>query len=429
MSILVAILALSFLIVVHEFGHFIVAKLSGIKVLDFSLFMGPKLFSFRKGETLYSIRLIPLGGYVRMEGEEQKSDDLRAYNNKPVLVRAAVIAAGPVMNIITAIILITIITSVAGYSTNEVDFVAPTTAAAEARIQAGDRIVSYDNKKVYHPNDIGLFVYGTKGKPVNVEIERNNEKRTVVVKPETIPAERYILGFGPQKGYGEGSNAVKTVQEDSDAFKAGLKPGDVITRLNDMPIENNRQIRDFMAVNKGNAVNVTIDRGGEEEVLKITPIVTKGQEMYEVGMDFKSTKSGLVSTVKNSAIYAYALSRNVYYSLAWLVTGKVSLDQMSGPVGIVNAIGDVVEMSPTLSDRILNLLNVVAFISINLGLFNLIPFPALDGSKLILLAVEGIRRKAIPPEKEAFISLIGLVLLVMLMIFATYNDILRLSGG
>jgi len=136
-----------------------------------------------------------------------------------------------------------------------------------------------------------------------------------------------------------------------------------------------------------------------------------------------------VNIVKHSAIYSYSVARYVYNSLTWLISGRVSLKQLSGPVGIVSVIGDVVETGPNIGEILLNLLNISALISINLGLFNLIPFPALDGSKLILLLVEKIRRKPLPPEKEALISMIGLALLVMLMLFATYNDILRLRGG
>ena len=145
-------------------------------------------------------------------------------------------------------------------------------------------------------------------------------------------------------------------------------------------------------------------------------------------MSFKHLKGGVVETFKQSAAYSFSIARTVAYSLSWLITQRVSLKEMSGPVGIVTAIGDVVHYSPTFMDKLLNLMNFTALISINLGLFNLIPFPALDGSKLIILAIEGIRRKALPPEREAIISLVGLALLVMLMIFATFNDVLRMTG-
>ncbi len=427
MNIFIAILALSFLIIVHEFGHFIVAKMSGIKVLEFSLFMGPKLFGVQKGETLYSIKLIPLGGYVKMEGEEQESDDSRAYSKKPVLVRAAVIAAGPIMNLLMAIIMITIITSVSGYRTTEIGDILAGSPAEQAGLQIGDKIVSYGEKRVYHPMDVSLFTYGTKGKPVDIDIIRDGTKKTILVEPDIIPKEQYLLGFSPMSYYGTDSNIVANVDENSETYKAGLRKGDKIIELNNTKVSSNKEIGSFMSVNKDKPVQVKVLRNENEVVITIKPRIN-GQEQYIVGVGFTGGKSGIIESVKQSAIYSYSLSRNIFYSLVWLVTGNIGMDQMSGPVGIVTTIGDIVEASPTFADRILGLLNITGFISLNLGLFNLIPFPALDGSKLVLLAVEGIRRKAIPPEREAIISLVGLALLIMLMIYATYNDILRLFG-
>lgn len=429
MQFVLAIIALSFLIIIHELGHFLVAKFSGIKVHEFALFMGPKLFSIQRGETMYSLRAIPLGGYVKMEGEEEASEDARAFNRKPVLVRAAVIAAGPIANLVTAIIIITILTMVSGYSTTRLSSVEPTSAAQEAGLKPGDTIVRYDNKSILHPADLSLFLFGTKGKPVEVEAIRDGKSFTTRLSPEIIAQNRYILGFRPNKAYGEGSNIVKAVEEDSPAYAAGLRPGDKIVRINATVIANNKDIRNFLNGNKGEAVKVTVEREGKQLSFSANPVMTKDQEQYDIGMEFERSSGGIVNSVKNSAILTYSISRNVYYSLAWLVSGKVSFNQLSGPVGIVNTIGDVVQQSPTLLVKTLSLLNLTAFISINLGLFNLVPFPALDGSKLIILLIEGVRRKAIPPEKEAMISLIGLALLVMLMIFATYNDLLRLISG
>jgi regulator of sigma E protease len=429
MNIFVAILALSFLIIVHEFGHFIVAKLSGIKVLEFSLFMGPKLVGFQKGETLYSIRLIPLGGYVKMEGEEAESNDDRAYNRKPVHIRAAVIAAGPIMNLVIAVLIYLLITAVAGYSTNKVEFVEPESPAYMAGIQKGDQILSYDGKTVYRPMDYQIALLMSKGKTADVEIKRGNEIKEVNLVPEIIPANRYIIGYSPKKGFGEGSNEIASVSEGGPASKAGLKKGDRIVNLNGTEVSSYRDIRSFIKQNQGNKIDVTVLRNGETKKFTITPIRDKNEESYDVGIySFGWAKGGAGDTVKQSFINAYSNSRNIYYSLVGLLTGKFSFNQMSGPIGIVSVIGEVVQQSVSVKEIVLNLLNLTAFISINLGLFNLIPFPALDGSKLVILAVEGIRRKAIPPEKEAFISLVGLALLIMLMIFATYNDVLRLFG-
>ncbi|HHV98134.1 MAG TPA: RIP metalloprotease RseP [Clostridiaceae bacterium] len=426
MSILVAVIALSLLIIIHELGHFIVAKLSDIKVLEFSLFMGPKLFSVKRGETEYSLRAIPLGGFVKMEGEEEASDDERAFNRKPILTRAAVIAAGPIMNLIAALVTIIIILSFTGYYVPRVQGVKPGSPAYSAGIRDGDMILTYGGKRILHPSDIFLFAYGTKGAPVDVKVLRDGKTEIFRLEPEIIPENRYILGFVPKADYGPGSNVVAdTGREQEGPFK----PGDEIRMLNDTRVSEGREIREYLKTNGGKPIKVTVLRDGQEMVIDITPQVTRGEESYGLGFGYASERGGFFSIIKNSVYYALSIARNVYYSITWLITGRISLSQLSGPVGIVTTIGDVVEQSPTFVDKIQGLLSFMAFIGINLGMVNLIPIPALDGSKLLLLAVEGIRRKAIPPEKEAFISLVGFVLLIMLMIFTTYNDILRTVRG
>lgn len=429
MQFVLAVFALSFLIIVHEIGHFVVAKLSGIKVHEFSLFMGPKLFGIRKGETLYSIRLVPLGGFVRMEGEEEASDDARAYNKKPLHIRAAVAVAGPVMNLLVAVIILSIVFSAVGFRTTVVDRVVEGSAAYKAGIQKGDRIISYDNKRIYHPMDIGLFMFANKGAPAQVEIFRGKEKLTKAITPKKIPAQkRYILGFVPMESEGKNSNVVSDIVPGSNAARAGLKAGDRIIALNGRPVKSRQDIGKFMSENKGDSIDVTVLRDGSEITLKVLPTLDQMPEQIDVGMDYENRYGGILEVVNSAFTYTFSTVRSVYYSIIWLITGTVSLSHMMGPVGIVTTIGDVVRQSPTLSMVILSLLNITAFISINLGVMNLIPFPALDGSKLLLMAIEGIRRKAIPPEKEAFISLVGFVLLIMLMIFTTYNDILRIGG-
>lgn len=430
MNILIAILALSFLIIVHELGHFAVAKLTGIKVHEFSLFMGPKLFSFQKGETVYSVRAVPLGGFVKMEGEEQESTDARAFNRKPLHVRAAVIAAGPIMNILVAVLILSIALSFTGYNTTTVEQVVPDSPAYKIGIQKGDVITGYSQKKIYHPMDMFLFLFGTKGKPAQIDWMRDNQTYSDTITPEIIAENRYILGFSTESEYGADSNVVKTVDAGYPSFEAGLQPGDVIVRLNDREVASKKEIRNYLSENKDKPLTVWVRRNGEEKPLKkVVPVMQKAPEQYDMGIAFESRRGDFADIVKNSVVYSYSIARNVYYSLSWLLTGKISLTQMSGPVGIVNTIGDVVEKSPTMLFKIVNLFYLIALISINLGLFNLIPFPALDGSKLLLIVVEGVRRKAIPPEKEAFISMVGFVLLIMLMIFTTYNDILRIFGG
>lgn len=190
MKILMIILAFNFILIIHELGHFIVAKLSKIKVEEFSLFIGPKLFSITRGETTYSIRLFPVLAYVKMEGEDEESASENAFYKKPVWVRAAVIAAGPLANIISALIIITIYYSISGYQTMNVSEISQNSAAYNAGLEVGDKIVEYDNKRVYQPLDVIQFLYISKGKPAEVKVSRNGEIYNLTMEPEIIPSEK-----------------------------------------------------------------------------------------------------------------------------------------------------------------------------------------------------------------------------------------------
>ncbi len=427
MGILMALLALSFLIIVHELGHFTVAKLSGIKVLEFSLFMGPKLFGIQKGETLYSIRLIPLGGYVKMEGEEEESQDKRAFNKKPVRTRAAVIFAGPLMNLIAAVAIFFVVFSVSGYNTNIAGAVVEDSPAYKAGIKAGDQIVKYDGKSVYDSMDMLTFLFVTKGRPVNLEVIRDGQTINTAVAPKVYPQEdRYILGFSPKISEGADSNVVAAISKDSPAAAIGLTIDDRIVRINDREITSRIDVNNYLNSNKNNPVVVTVIRDGREITLgTMVPMLQKIPEQYSLGLELLHVKGGAADTIKQSFVSCYSTTRQMLYSIGWLIKGEVSADNMMGPIGIVGSISEVVDQSPRISVALLQLLNISALISINLGVFNLIPFPALDGSKLLILFIEGIRRKPIPADKEAAISMVGFVILITFMLFTAYNDILR----
>lgn len=430
MNIILAILAFNFIVIAHELGHFIVAKLSDIKVLEFSLFVGPKLFSIKRGETEYSLRLFPILAYVRMEGEEEESDNERAFNKKPLHIRAAVIAAGPLSNIIIAIVVLSIVFSITGFTTTKLDYVEADSPAYEASLQKDDIILKYDGKRVYHPMDVVQFVYVYKGKPAEVEVLRDGKKFTAYITPEVIPErELYLIGVSVENINGELSNVISQVIPNSPAEAAGIMPGDKVVKLNDVSVSKKADIDNFMKENKANPVKMTIERNNSQIVLDITPYVEKIPEQYYVGIEFEARKGNLFETVRNSISYAYSTIRSVVYSIGWLITGRAPLSQIMGPIGIVSEIGNVVEQGTTLADKLIYLLNIAAFISIAMGAMNLVPFPALDGNKLLLILVEVVRKKPIPPEKEAVISTIGFIILILLALFTVYNDTLRLIRG
>lgn len=428
MNWVIAIIALNFIILIHELGHFLVAKRSGIGVNEFSLFLGPKVYSVKKGETVFSIRSIPVGAYVALEGEEDSSQNERAFNNKPMHVRAAVIIAGPLVNLVAAVILLTVVFSIVGFDTTKVKSVVENSPAFIAGIQAGDQIVKYDQKNVFNPMDVFTFISISKGKTAEIVVKRNKDLKKVLITPQIIPGDRYILGFVSQTEYGEDSNLVKNVVEGSPAKKGGIKAGDRIIQLNDQTVTNKETITRYLSANKNKPVKVKILRNNSVIDLTITPKLEKGPEQYFVGISFKSEHGNLITNLKESLKATGSNIISVVRTFKWLITGKINIKQLMGPVGIASAISDVVGNGPSLKFIIINLLTICANISAVLGASNLIPFPALDGARLLVLSLGMIKGKElISAEKENMISVIGLCILVSLGIYTIINDLLRIN--
>lgn len=343
MQVIVGLIILSVLIILHELGHFIMAKLTGIKVLEFSLFMGPRIFGKRIGETEYSIRAIPLGGFVRMEGEEAESNDERAFLNKPVWVRALVIMGGPVLNIIYAIIAIV------------------------------------------------LFTYMTLG---------------------------YYL-----------APVVSELVSGYPAEKAGLQVGDRIWKVDDETIYTYLQLNVYISTSGGKEIKVFVDRKGDDPII-IKPTYVPGENRHMIGIR-PTEKSDFLGFIGYGAMQSLWISKMTLQQLGLLLTGGVSADTLTGPVGIVSELSRaaVQGAKETLKDVFARLIYYSALISLSLGILNLLPVPALDGSKLVILGVEAIRGKPIPPKKEAYITMVGFGLLLMLMVYVSINDIRRIIFG
>lgn len=334
MSIFYTLVILCVLVFVHEFGHFAVAKLSGIKVHEFAIGMGPQVISRCVGETRYSIRLFPIGGFVAMEGEDEASEDERAFCNKSVLARMAVTFAGPAMNFIFAAIFFMIAFMFFGMpATNGLvgDFEA-VSPAAEAGMMKGDVIVSLDEEQIANWDDLALFMQG--------------------VQP----------GDAVQVGY--------------------MRGGELYT--------------------------VTVTTGLNEETGGAMLGVRQGVERAGV---WNSLKIGCATTLNFTVM--------LVVSLWQMLTGEMAVE-VAGPVGMVSMVGEFADVG------LIYLFLFAGILSVNLGVMNLLPIPALDGSRLVFLAIEGIRRKPIDRDKEATVHLVGFVLLMVLMVVVTYLDIERL---
>jgi len=430
MNIVLAIIAFNIIVIVHELGHFLVAKKMGIKVLEFSLFIGPKLFSIERGGTTYSLRLFPIMAYVKLEGEEEESDSESSFNKKSKRVRALTILGGPLSNLLLALVLLTAVYSVNGYESTQLRFVAENSPAAKAGLQAGDRIISYNGKKTYLPIDFIQFLYVSKGVPAEIEYVRGSErfKSTLepVHHPEVISPR---IGISLESGNPENSNVISGLAKGLPAEKVGLQVNDRIVALNGVKVSTDDEIVAYVNKNGLKPIDVTVIRDNSEVSVTINPIEAKTEEYYDVGFAFAVKKNGILESIKQSAVFIVSIVRSVGYSIAWLITGKAKLSELIGPIGMVSAISEAVKQAPNLMQMFMYLLETTAFMSIAVGASNLIPFPLVDGGKLVLIGVEAIRGKPISPEKEGYISLVGFALVVLLGIYAAYNDIVRLITG
>ena len=371
MKILLALIIFSLIIVIHELGHFLLAKRGGIRVNEFSLGMGPRILSKQIGETRYSLKLLPFGGSCMMEGEDGYNPETDApgsmmertevvdvlsgeknrrrqavlvngipedsFAAKSVWTRISVVAAGPVFNFILAFILSLIVIGSIGYDAPVVVALTEDFPAEEAGMQPGDRIVKMNDTRIHVYREVNMYVQMNQGKTVELTYERNGERHTVTLEPKQAENGMYYLGL---RGSG--------------------------IRM------------------KGNILQ------------------TIGYSVYEV-------KYWVSTTIK---------------SLGMLFGGRVGADDISGPVGIVNAIGDTYESSRADGAFYvwLNMLYISILLTANLGVMNLLPLPALDGGRLVFLILEAIRGRGIDPEKEGMVHFVGLMVLMALMVFVMFND-------
>ena len=340
-----ALLFFGVIIMIHECGHFACAKLFKVKVNEFSLGMGPALFKRKKGDTLYAVRLFPIGGYVAMEGEDDASEDDRAFNKKPVWQKMIIVVAGALMNLILGFILMVLLltTSTDLIGTNTIKEFYPDAVSSQYGLQAGDRFVEIDGHHVWSELDLSFLMSRSQDGVFDFVVERNGEKVTL-----------NDVHFATEQ-----QNGITLIQDD------------------------------FIII-------------GEQP--------------------------GFLNIVKNAFTQSASIVRMVWLSVFDLVTGRYGMSELAGPVGTVDIIADVTAQAVS-SGSLTNLLTIMAFITINVGVANLLPLPALDGGRFLFLAVEAVRRKPVNPKYEGYVHAAGLALLLLLMVVVTYNDIARIVHG
>lgn len=348
MTIILFLLIFGVVVISHEFGHFLLAKANGIHVVEFSVGFGPKLFGFKKGDTEYTIRILPLGGACRFEGEDMSSEEGQAaeltdgaFTKASVWSRIAAVVAGPLFNFLLAFLFSLVIVNLTYIDIPVIQTVTEGGGAQEAGLEAGDKLLSIDGKNVYLYRDVVLRSMLSDGKSVPVRYERDGQEYTTEITPQYSETEgRYLYGFA-------GGDYVKS---------RGL------------------------------------------EMFKYAA--------YEIRYCMDSTYSALIG----------------------LFTGKVGKDDVAGPVGIASVVGETYEASKSAGflSVLMNMMYIAVLLSVNLGVLNLLPLPALDGGRLVFMLIEVIRGKPVPPEKEGIVHFAGMVVFMILAVFILFNDIARL---
>lgn len=426
MSIIIAILVFSVIIIFHELGHFLLAKRNGIAVTEFSLGMGPRLLSKVIGETRYSLKLFPIGGSCMMVGEDDDDDSQGSFNRASVWARISVVAAGPIFNFILAFIFAMIITSVIGYDPATILQVEEGSPAQKAGLQEGDVITEFQGRHISIGRDLELYMtlHGLQDENVTLTYERDGEEHEISYTADSQTS--YLLGFYYST---EGEPEVTQVMLDGSMMEAGVQAGDIIREINGVKISTGQDIQDYIAANPldGSEITLGIERNGDIRQISVTPKMTKQVDSGFVYNLYRE-KTNFPGVIKYSAVEVRYWITSTIESLVMLVKGQFTVNDLSGPVGIINVIGDSYEEAKTEGTVMvwMQMLYWAILLSANLGVMNLLPIPALDGGRLVFLIIEAIRRKKINPNVEGMIHFAGFVLLMVLMVFVMFNDIRRI---
>ena len=427
-SIVIALIIFSVLVLIHEFGHFIVAKKNGVVVNEFSIGMGPRIFShMAKSGTRYSIKILPLGGSCAMLGEDEDNVEEGSFNSKSIWARMAIVFAGPFFNFILAFVLSIIVIGIVGTDISYVTEVDKNSAAYEAGLKEGDRIVKYNGASVGVGRELYLeqYVNPLDGSDITLSYIRDGKKNKISYTPDSV--EKYIVGMSYSTGTAPAE--ISVVTKGSAMEKAGVMIGDTVTAIDGHKISSGEEMAAYLEENpfSDKEVNITLSRKNKEINVTVVPEMTK---VYGTGFAYNlgREKQSIGGVIKYSFVEMRYEIFTVLKSLKMLVTGQVSANEVSGPVGIVNIIGDTYSeaKSEGAAITILSLVYLAIMLSANLGVMNLLPIPALDGGRIFLYLIEIITRRPIPKDKEGMIHFIGFVLLMALMVFLVFNDIRKL---
>ena len=419
---------LGVLIFVHELGHFLAARRLGIRVLTFSLGFGPKIFSVKRGDTEYCISIIPLGGYVKMAGEN--IEDPRAgqpdeFLSKTKWERFQVLIAGPVMNILLAFV-VTAVVLLQGTEVPAFEDEAPVlggvvadSPAAKAGLQRGDRILTVAGEKVPTWNALNMAVGIRPKKDVTLTLDRAGQ--TVNVSLQTTSETKFQIGsIGVLPDI---NPIIRSAIPGDPADKAGLKPGDAVMAVDGERVLLSSDLVKATSRNAGKSIAITIRRNGEEQQIQVTPVLRDKRGMIGITTSepTRSFKPGPLQAISLSAKRTVEGSGLIFKTIGQLLSGQASPKQLMGPVAIAQLSGESAQAGWVA------LFALMSMISLNLGVLNLMPIPVLDGGHILSLLLEGVARRDFSAQVKERMLMVGFALLMVLMVTVIYNDLTRIS--
>jgi len=427
-TVLAFLFVLGVLIFVHELGHFLVARFYGVRVHTFSLGFGPKLIKIRRGSTEYCLSLVPLGGYVKLAGEtvqDQRTFEPDEFLSKSKWVRFQVYLAGPLMNLGLAVVVVAIVLSLGAdvplfqSSAPVIGNIAPGSPAERAGLQVGDRIISVGDRKVQTWDALSFEYLPKANQELTLGVERQGQLRTIQVTPEAVG--RYEigdLGIGPVL-----RPQFTQISPGGPADRAGIRRGDVVLAVDGTRGLTQAQVIDRIKKSAERPLVLTIERDGQERQVTVVPESDGGTgriqtliSQYEVQRIDPTITQALRLSIRQNWDSTVLIGR----TLMGLITRETPVRQLMGPIAIAELSGSAAQLGWV------ELLNLMAMISLNLGLLNLLPVPVLDGGQIAILATEGLIRRELSNTVKERVLLAGAALIVLLMVTVIYNDISRL---
>lgn len=413
--------ALGVIIVVHEAGHLMVAKAFGVRVLTFSVGFGRRLWGFRRGETEYRVSVVPLGGYVRLGGEnpDEVTDDPREFLNKPRWQRVLVYLAGPAMNVVLAVVLFSVLFMV-GIEVMNLPDIPPTigaveegSSAAKAGLQRGDLILRAKDEPVDNWQDVMLALMGSPDRPLPLTVRRGQRVFQTQVTPRRIP--RYDMGDSAGLIPSIRPQIIKVLPR-SPAEAAGFRPGDEVRAVDGRPVVDNQAFVDAISPRSGQSVRVTLLRDGKPMALTVVPKKEGSVGRIGVQIGFYQ-RYGPAKAVVEGVRYSIQMVKDTFTIIGKILTRELSAKgSLAGPIEIAVQTGEAARLG------FKYLLHLMGFISLSIAIMNLMPIPILDGGQIFILTVEGAIRRDLSLRLKEIISQVGFVMILLLMFIVIYFD-------